>query len=241
MFSHFYYRSLTCALLLALPSLTGMAATNLITNGDFSAGNTGFTSGYTFSTFGNGTYTITTDPHIPYPSSISFHDHTTGTGNLLGSDGALTANVILWGTTAPVTVTPNTLYTFTGWQASWGNDGTNHDPDPANLEVRVNGVGIGSSFSPSQDGVWKQFSFNWFSGSNSTAALTIVNLNTAAFGNDPCLDDLSFSVAPEPSSLLLVAAGTVSILGRRRRRNPARVLADQPAFCGHLSATTDCS
>ena len=59
---------------------------NLLTNGDFSAGNTGFTSQYTYSP-GNllheGTYTVDNNPHNDSIYGASFGDHTTGKGLML--------------------------------------------------------------------------------------------------------------------------------------------------------------
>lgn len=61
------------------------AATNLITNGNFSAGNTGFTSEYTYNGvdgFGNldeGSYGIVTNPNTIHSLWYGFTDHTTGT------------------------------------------------------------------------------------------------------------------------------------------------------------------
>lgn len=191
-----------------------LLAQNLLINGSFEAGNIGFTSEYTFSTFGNGTYTITTDPSIPYPNAISFHDHTTGSGNMLTADGALTPGLALWASS--VQVVPNAAYMFSGWQASWGNDGTGHDRSPANLQLVINGVPVGTSLCPSANGVWIPFTFAWSSGSATTADIQLLNLNTEFSGNDPILDDLSFSAVPEPSTCsCLVAAGLVIAFTRR--------------------------
>jgi hypothetical protein len=207
--------------LLCFWQIPPLLAQNVLVNGNFETGNTGFTSGYTYSTFGNGTYTITTDPSIPYPSSISFHDHTSGSGNMLTADGALTPGVALWASS--VQVVPNTAYTFSGWGASWGNDGTGHDPNPANLQLLINGVPVGTASCPSVDGVWTPFTFAWSSGSATSADIKIVDLNTVSFGNDPCLDDLSFSVVPEPSTCTLFFAGglLVAITQKWRKRHAA--------------------
>src|SRR5690242_43828 len=68
-----------------VPALGTM--TSPILNGDFESGNTGFTSGYTYATVDQGTYFVSANPHSTYPSSLSFGDHTTGSGNMLTADG----------------------------------------------------------------------------------------------------------------------------------------------------------
>ena len=59
---------------------------NVITNGDFEAGNTGFSSDYTFSP-GNiwdpATYDIVSDPNDSHNLATSFGDHTTGDGLMM--------------------------------------------------------------------------------------------------------------------------------------------------------------
>ena len=100
----------------------------------------------------------------------------------------------------------------------------------ANLEVRINGTTIGSSFSPSADGVWKNFSFTWSSGSSSSALLQIVDLNINGYGNDPCLDDLSFSTASAVSvpsalnyGLAALCVGMAAVVVKRLRGNPTTI------------------
>src|SRR6202008_2603979 len=67
-----------------------MITGGLVTNGDFSAGNTGFSSNYILGTGGSygavsnaGTYSITTNPKLAHSNFAIFGDHTTGTGNML--------------------------------------------------------------------------------------------------------------------------------------------------------------
>jgi len=69
-------------------------APNLLVNGDFSLGNTGFTSDYVFTsdTQPSGTYCIDTDPHNCDPAGASYGDHTSGTGLMLNANGAVTPN-----------------------------------------------------------------------------------------------------------------------------------------------------
>ena len=80
-------RHLTILLALAASALCGMQsarATNLITNGDFSSGNTGFTSDYGFNTLNpgpelvEGAYSVVTKPNDVHFAWGNYFDHTSG-------------------------------------------------------------------------------------------------------------------------------------------------------------------
>jgi hypothetical protein len=146
----------------ALLCTTSVGANNLVTNGDFSLGATGFTSGYTNSP-GNcqppAVYDVTTSPHNCHPSFTDFGDHTSGSGNMMVVNGADVAGVQVWGET--VAVLQNTLYYFSTWIA------TDYPLSPAQLNFSINGVALGSTFTaPATTGNWVQFYQTWFSGSN---------------------------------------------------------------------------
>jgi Dockerin type I domain len=194
------------------PGLTGAttdafdAQTTLLVNGNFSAGNTGFTSQYVYSTdLGpEGNYVVGSDPQTYNSGGASFGDHTTGTGLMLIANGAPTANTYVW--QENVNVATGTSYVFSGWAASWGElNGDLTDPSPAQLEFFVNGVQVGSEFTlNAHDGDWTQFSASWTSGTSSVATVTIVDENLTLTGNDFCLDDLGFGTVGPAYPLLAV-------------------------------------
>lgn len=161
---------------------------NLITNGDFSQGNTGFSSGYTYTTPNTleGQYYVGTNAQAWNGGMASCGDHTTGSGNMMMVNGATAANVSIWCQT--VNVTPNTTYAFSTWlmTLSVGN--------PAALQFSINGVLLGSVFNASPSTCqWQQFYTTWNSGANTTAQICVVNQNTLANANDFALDDISFA------------------------------------------------
>lgn len=89
---------------------------NLITNGDFSAGNTGFTSDYVYQANNTNTtaaYGINTNAQTWNPGASPCTDHTTGSGNMFLANGAITPGSKAWKTTIPVT--PNTNYQLSFW------------------------------------------------------------------------------------------------------------------------------
>ena len=149
---------------------------NLLTNGDFSLGNTGFTSQVEYIPIGGshdgpGYYGVVHNPSVDIWSAFgNFGDHTTGTGLMYASDASTTSNTLAWEET--VNVSTATDYVFSGWAASMGQYpiGTPVDPSPARLGVFVNDVQIGSAFQvPTQNGQWSTFSVPWNSGMSDVA------------------------------------------------------------------------
>ncbi len=207
----------------ALICFSGAARADAVTNGNFSSGNTGFSSNYTYSTatpFGADDYTIGTNPNSYNSAWISMGDHTSGAGNMLIANGGSDATSAVWYET--VSVTPNTTYTFTAWVADV--DLAAYNTSPETLNFLVGSSVIGSGFSPSTPGTWTEFRTTFFSGSDTSETLEIIDTNTASEGNDFALDDISYvgapttAATPEPSSLLLLGSGLVAGLGRIRRR-----------------------
>ena len=204
----------TCACVLST-----QAKADLILNGNFSGGNTGFTSGYPYnsSDLPDGVaYTVDSNSSHFNEYAGNYFDHTTGTGLMLLVDGATSPGVTAWQQT--VTVSPNTTYTWTAFAMSWGQPANRNgiDPSPATLLFSANGVQLGPTFAViAQDGQWKKFTGTFDSGSSSTAVLKIVDSNTAYIGNDFALDDIS---VPEPSNLFVSGIPSMLVLMRRRRQ-----------------------
>jgi hypothetical protein len=174
---------------------------NVVTNGDFSAGNTGFTSQYAFKDLSSGApgckcvlvpesdYGVGTNPN-DYHSAFSAPngDHTTGTGNMLIVNGAPTANVQVWAENIPVI--PNTDYVFSYWATSVSPS------NPATLQFTINGTQLSTITlsATASVGTWQYFSTTWNSGSlNGSYQIALVNQNTVASGNDFAVDDIVFA------------------------------------------------
>ncbi len=182
---------------------------DLVANGDFSLGNTLFTSNYIVPTvpgaFGlltnPGTYLITTSPNLAHNNFIPFGDHTTGTGNMMVCNGSAVANDIVWSQT--ISVSPNTNYNFSAWVASVYNTTAGNE---AQLQFSINGSLLGSTYSaPFTAGVWANFATNWNSGVSTSAVITIVDQNfTAPGANDFALDDIFYQQVCSHSDTIIV-------------------------------------
>ena len=170
-------------------------ANELAINGSFEAGNSGFTSGYTYNATGSGLvpegrYAVNSNPNFNHPNFWGT-DHTTGTGNMMIINGVVGPTV--WQET--VTVVPNTTYYFSAWALSMNNSSPF-----AQLQFSVNGSPIGVSAvlvagvnNNASNTNWQRFYGTWSSGALTTATCSIVDLQGALGGNDFALDDISIS------------------------------------------------
>ena len=186
------------------------AQNNLLTNGNFELGNTGFSSGYTNSP-GNitaqGTYDVVANPHNDHPSAASFPDHTTGSGLMLAVNGGADPAQVVWSET--IQVVPNRPYELSGWGASWGG---RVDPAPARLAFYINGVQEGPLVQlPATSGIWQNFTSQWNSQSSTQAVIEIHDLTTDGGGNDFSLDDLIFAPLATNSTLTVNIYNSVEI------------------------------
>ena len=164
---------------------------NRAVNGDFSSGNTGFSSEYTYipitdnSPVGNelypeGVYAIwhsSQDLHNGFADCVEDNDY-------MIINGAET-EVDVWRQTIPVE--QNTLYYFVIDIASV------HHSNPALLEFSVNLTNLGEAIKASSSTCsWKEFYATWYSGEHEEATISIVNRNTELAGNDFALNNIAF-------------------------------------------------
>ncbi len=188
-----YWCEVTCA--------TG----NLVTNGHFNSGNTGFSSSYTHtpSLLSEGTYFVGPNAAATHPAFVGFGQG--GSGNFMIVNGSGVAGSNVWCQT--ITVVPNTTYNFSTWVCSV------HPASPAQLQFSINGLSIGPVFvAPNVQNLWIQFSTTWNSGSNTTATICILNQNTALGGNDFGIDNISFStVFTEKDTLIIGLASPLPV------------------------------
>ncbi len=173
---------------------------NLVMNGDFEAGNTGFTSDYIYnpvSLVAEGVYAVTDNPNALHPGFQPCGDHTSGSGQMMAVNGAGTPGQNVWCQTIPVL--PNTSYVFSAWVT------TLVAASPAILQFYANGSPIGAAFNaPSNTCDWIQFYNIWDSGGATSVTICIVNQNTVLGGNDFALDDIFLSEVCEITDTITI-------------------------------------
>jgi len=198
-------------------------ATELVTNGGFSAGNTGFTTAYSYRAniagqtelYPEGTYAIVNDANLVH-TAFRGRDRYNSGGNIMVINGHPDLGMNIWSQNN-IAVEPNTTYYFSAWAMSVVN-GNN-----AVLQFSINGNQVGTiAYLPNgytnANGPynWVRFYGTWNSGSETEADISIINLNTVLGGNDFALDDISFatlspvelSITPAANSNLSVCEGS---------------------------------
>ena len=167
----------------------GQPTGNLVFNGDFSQGNVGFGSDYTYANNLNpeATYGVATDANTLHGAFVgSGHTGNAPLDSFMVVNGAGTPNQNVWCQT--ISVTPNTDYFFGAWVSTMVTN------SPAILQFSINGQVLGTPFSaPFNVNSWIEFSEEWNSANATTATICVVNQNTNTGGNDFALDDISFS------------------------------------------------
>ena len=198
------------------------ACADILINGNFEAGDTGFTASaaYTYSAstdVGPGDYGVLSNPQEAGSAFFSIGDHTTGTGKMLFVDASPTPLTAFWSETVPVT--PDTDYSFSGFARE-----VDTFPNTATLRLLVDASALGAD-APlglgSSSGNWQAFGDEFNSGANTSITLSLVDANpNPATGNDFVVDDLSLSPTPvpEPHSAVLVAIGAAILLGFSLKR-----------------------
>ena len=196
-------------------------AANLIVNGDFEAGLSGFGSDYSPSANGCiscvGVNSNTLSWYYAPGYVEVFNDHTSGTGGMLLYDppGSPSAWRIWY---QSVNVEAGKTYTFSGW----GREANSENPGVNDGLVRfeVNGAGLGTLVTVQN--AWTHFSAAYTATTTGTVTLALRDMNATTWnGTYTAIDDLAFTQAvpePETYALMLAGLGLVGFAARRRGR-----------------------
>jgi hypothetical protein len=174
---------------------------NLVINGDFSQGYTGWTHNpaYTVYTPCNNCYSVPgkiyagANPGNFNHAFSNYPDHSpTSDSKFLMVDGICQLGINLW-SQSDIPILPNTNYFFSVWITSLDNTSPY-----GTLRFDINGTPLGTPISaPGIPGTWVKFTAYWNSGPNPPASVTISIQNTTTTGCDTAvdfgIDDISFS------------------------------------------------
>jgi len=163
-------------------------ARNLIVNGDFSQGSTGFITAYKTGDFVDGAFAIVQRPIEINQFFKDVRDHTTGSGNMLAVNGSKHGDAaIIWGQIVPVK--PDSRYTFT---ISAVNLYKSQNYETPNLVVRINNKIVIMQTLPTGNmtGEWQQYEIHWNTGKATSLTITITDDCREHFKNDFAIDDI---------------------------------------------------
>ena len=199
------------SLVFAVASVTAHAD---VINGNFEAGNTGFTTDLSYSPtdyYPESIYDVNTDPHAHHGSFTSYGDHTTGTGNMLIVNGSTDASKKkVWeGTTTSLAAG---TYTMSFWLSNM------YDSNNVVLKAYADNSLIGSGFTvASGTGTWHQMVTSSFTTAGGVTTLRLDNDQFNALGNDFAIDDIKVQAVPEPMSMTVLGLGAAALLKRKRK------------------------
>lgn len=177
-------------ILIACILTTMQSRGNQLVNADFEAGDTGFTTPYSYLVRGStpgaeGTYFIGSDSKKWNGNfKTTVHDHTSGEGHMLMINGCI-KGADAW--SQNVNVVQGQTYVFRGWAAGLSNISC-----PCIL-IQIEDKTIGSLQTKPYE--WNQFTCTWTAPHSGSVKVSIYDPNTAWLGNDFAIDDLSFASA----------------------------------------------
>ncbi len=183
-------------------------APNLIVNGDFEQGNTGFSSVYTnnqSNLINPGTYAVVQSPAIVLSTFPQCDDHTSGVGNMMVVHGLTSSGNNVWCQT--VNVQPNTTYEFAAWVM------TVVPFFPSSFDFTINGVSLGPMTFPANSICeWAEYAKLWNSGAANTATICIVDQGGGGLINGYALDDISLRALCSETDDVTISVVTIDAI-----------------------------
>jgi outer membrane protein OmpA-like peptidoglycan-associated protein len=174
-------------------------AQNLIKNGDFESGNTGFTSQYKFTTckkdsnncangafICSGSIAIVGEPSACNPDwSATFRDHTTGRGKMLVADFA-SRSLIIWQQT--LEMEQGATYRFRVWCLKLTDEGAK-----PSVVIVVDSTTLSPNFIAMKN-EWQLYEVVFVAKKSGQIPLRIKNINNEKMGCDLAIDDIRLEV-----------------------------------------------
>lgn len=171
-------------------TVRSLSPINLIFNGDFTQGNTGFTSDYAYGTGGSlgplteeGHYVIDNNARNTHRRFAPCTDRSGGGNMMVVNASGQQDN--FW--CQQVEVNEGASYDFSAWVTSVNAE------NPARLQFSIGGDLLGTEFAVSDDLCdWQEFSAQWTAPATAQVEICVVNVNLTPAGNDFAMDELTF-------------------------------------------------
>ena len=165
--------------------------TEWLSNGDFSQGNTGFTTQYD----NDGLYSPChcTVTNTFFGTSIPIYDHSPGAGgNFLSVDGCVETRV-LWEQTLPL-IDPHSDYDFSFWATRAGVSAPVFEIHYiGNVTGEVNIGSFNGILALTDAVIWDRYVLpSWNSGNNTSVTIRLITPQANGYGVDYAMDDFSF-------------------------------------------------
>lgn len=235
-------RILLPALLVYADHLAAEIPGNLITNGDFESGNTGFQSDYYYVASGTnqaaGEYLIVTELNNAHPYLAGTFGNMKaygGSGYYMFANGASSTTDSPWKATLvnpTVTLTTNVYNpVYYRFEAQVANiNGPGGAPPGLSFEISINGGAFNTFVQTPQLNVAQQWTMVYvdtffFTSQPSSVALRLRNTVTADSGNDFALDNIYFGLRANAPSFL---GGTTTLLSVGNIANPGPLGSNVP-------------
>lgn len=164
---------------------------NLIVNGDFEAGNTGFASGHTYVPNGSltaGEYSVRSSGSLAN-SSWSAVDYGTGTGSFLAVDGAINIPFYIYNGIATV---PGQDYSLCLFYDHLVDPTALTDSGPPIIDVVIDGTVVASINVDQVPDGWQNFTYT-HAATSATTDIQLVLSNSTSIYNDIAIDNISFA------------------------------------------------
>ena len=162
---------------------------NLVYNGNFELGNTGFTTDLNYYSTGpttRGIYSVLSNAHS---FELGFCPCNNG-GNYMIIDGSTIPEITVY--SSRTIVEPNQDYVFSLDLSTINNDPNQSPGNIADIYVLINNVVVENHLTPSANCcIWQTLTLPWNSGNDTTATIIVKDHNTGPWGNDFALDNIS--------------------------------------------------
>ncbi|MFA6933343.1 MAG: hypothetical protein WCQ30_06930, partial [Bacteroidales bacterium] len=162
---------------------------NLVYNGNFELGNTGFTTDLNYYSTGpttRGIYSVLSNAHS---FELDFCPCNNG-GNYMIIDGSTIPEITVY--SSRTIVEPNQDYVFSLDLSTINNDPNQSPGNIADIYVLINNVVVENHLTPSANCcIWQTLTLPWNSGNDTTATIIVKDHNTGPWGNDFALDNIS--------------------------------------------------